>query len=100
MLPTNIVRGKFDVEDKGLLVGIDLADHLGLQVGDRLALLSGRSLKNVVIAARHTNEDGVLCRRNSRCGAFSTSAFPPTTGPILVVRWRTRRGSWTCRRTA
>ncbi len=56
VLPTNIVRGKFEVGDKGLLMGTDLAYSLRLEVGDRVALLSGLSVKNVVIAARHTNE--------------------------------------------
>jgi len=57
VLPTNIVRGKFEVEDKGLLVGTDLAYYMRLEVGDRVALYSGVSLKKLAHAARHTNED-------------------------------------------
>ncbi|MGA2556319.1 MAG: ABC transporter permease [Verrucomicrobiota bacterium] len=57
VLPTNIVRGKFEVEDKGLLVGTDLAYYMRLEVGDRVALYSGVSLKKMAHAARHTNED-------------------------------------------
>ncbi len=57
VLPTNIVRGKFEVEDKGLLVGTDLAYDMRLEVGDRVALYSGSSLKKMAHAARHTNEE-------------------------------------------
>jgi lipoprotein-releasing system permease protein len=56
VLPTNIVRGKFDVEDKGLMMGTDLAYYLRLEVGDRVALYSGLSVKKMALAARHTNE--------------------------------------------
>ena len=56
VLPTNMVRGKFDVEDKGLLMGTDLAYYLRLEVGDRVALYSGLSVKKMALAARHTNE--------------------------------------------
>ena len=47
VVPTSIVRGKFDVEDKGLLVGSNLAEDLRLQVGDRVLLYSGRSLQKM-----------------------------------------------------
>jgi lipoprotein-releasing system permease protein len=61
VLATNIVRGEYNVQDKGLLVGSNLADYLHLQVGDRLALYSGRSLKKMADAARKKNtEEAVL----------------------------------------
>lgn len=47
ILPTNIVAGKFDVNDRGLLVGADLARGLGLSVGDRVTLYSPEELKKL-----------------------------------------------------
>src|SRR6185436_20164497 len=40
MLHTSIVAGAFDIEGSGALVGRELADELGLNVGDRLAVYS------------------------------------------------------------
>jgi len=39
-LPHSIVEGSFDVKGRGLLVGKEIADRLGLSVGDRLAVYS------------------------------------------------------------
>jgi lipoprotein-releasing system permease protein len=38
VLPNSIVDGKFDVSDRGLLVGIEFARNMGLQVGDRVEI--------------------------------------------------------------
>ena len=75
VLPTNIFLGKFDVEDKGLLVGIDLARDLDIHVGDRLALYSGRSLQKMANAARNTNEERVLPSEFTVQGIFNVD-FP------------------------
>lgn len=60
VLPRSIVLGKFDVEDKGLLVGIDLAEELDVTVGDRLLVYSRASLLKSLDAARKTNGEVVL----------------------------------------
>jgi lipoprotein-releasing system permease protein len=46
-LPTNIVEGKFDVSDRGVLVGVEFAHNLGLEVGDRLLIYSPRELNKL-----------------------------------------------------
>jgi lipoprotein-releasing system permease protein len=46
-LPTNIVEGKFDVSDRGVLVGAEFAHNLGLEVGDRLLIYSPRELNKL-----------------------------------------------------
>jgi len=43
-LPESIVEGKFDVEDRGLLVGSELAENLHLRVGDRVMVYSPSDL--------------------------------------------------------
>jgi len=45
VLPKSIVDGKFDVHDRGLLVGAELAHNLNLAVGDRLMIYSPSDLR-------------------------------------------------------
>jgi lipoprotein-releasing system permease protein len=40
ILPHSIVTGKFDVSDRGLLIGTEFAQNLGLDVGDRVSIFS------------------------------------------------------------
>jgi lipoprotein-releasing system permease protein len=46
-LPTNIVEGKFDVSNRGLLVGAIFANNMGLRVGDRLSLYGPEALQKL-----------------------------------------------------
>jgi lipoprotein-releasing system permease protein len=46
-LPTNIVSGKFDVADRGLLIGVEFASNMGLEVGDRVLIYSPAELKKL-----------------------------------------------------
>jgi lipoprotein-releasing system permease protein len=43
ILPSSIKRGKFDVSNKGVLVGVELAVQLGLDIGDPIAVYTPRS---------------------------------------------------------
>jgi lipoprotein-releasing system permease protein len=45
ILPKSIKYGQFDVSDRGLLVGVEFADKMSLQVGDRVAIGSPSVLK-------------------------------------------------------
>jgi lipoprotein-releasing system permease protein len=38
VLPHSIVAGKFDVSDRGVLIGTNFADKMNLEVGDRIAI--------------------------------------------------------------
>jgi lipoprotein-releasing system permease protein len=46
-ISNNIIEGKFDVSNQGLLVGIEFARSMGLKVGDRLAVYSPEELKKM-----------------------------------------------------
>jgi lipoprotein-releasing system permease protein len=46
-LATNIIEGKFDVSDRGVLVGSEFASNLGLNVGDRLLIYSPAELEKL-----------------------------------------------------
>lgn len=47
VLPESIVEGRFDVRDRGLLVGSELAHNLHLSVGDRVTIYSPEELKKL-----------------------------------------------------
>ena len=47
VLPQKIVFGKFDVSDRGLLVGIEFARSMGLEVGDRVNIYSPSDLNRM-----------------------------------------------------
>lgn len=46
-LASNIVEGKFDVSNQGLLIGIEFAQRMSLKVGDRVAIYSPDELKRM-----------------------------------------------------
>lgn len=46
-LATNIVDGKFDVNDRGVVVGSEFATNLGVSVGDRLLIYSPSELEKL-----------------------------------------------------
>jgi len=45
ILPHNIIAGKFDVSDRGLLIGSEFAQNLRLDVGDRVLIYSPSDLE-------------------------------------------------------
>jgi lipoprotein-releasing system permease protein len=75
VVSNSMVQGKFDVEDKGLLVGIEMAQYMGIKVGDRVALISGRTLQKMAKTASKTNGEVVLWSDFTVRGIFDV-AFP------------------------
>ena len=47
VLPRRIIEGKFDLSGRGLLVGVDFARVLHLQIGDHLSIYSAREIKKM-----------------------------------------------------
>ena len=88
VLPDSIVQGKFDLEDKGLLVGIDLARYLDIKVGDRLALYSAVSLQRALKQASQTNGEVVLPSEFTVRGIFDVG-YPFYNGSHLVASLET-----------
>ncbi len=52
-LPKSVVSGKFDLANRGVAIGTELARQLNIRVGDRLAVYSPRELQKM----RRTNEE-------------------------------------------
>ncbi|HNQ74751.1 MAG TPA: ABC transporter permease [Verrucomicrobiota bacterium] len=52
-LTNNMIAGSWEVERRGLVVGKRLADDLGLEVGDKVLILSERHLRKMRESERH-----------------------------------------------
>jgi len=55
VLPNSIVEGKFDVSDRGLLVGVEFARNMDLMVGDRVEIGSPSVLRKWEESNKKTN---------------------------------------------
>jgi lipoprotein-releasing system permease protein len=74
-LPTNIVRGKFDVSDRGLLIGSEFAGNMGLSVGDRVLIYSPSELKKLRENRDKEGEKTVLPDEYEVRGIFDVGHF-------------------------
>jgi lipoprotein-releasing system permease protein len=74
-LPTNIVAGTFDVSNHGLLVGVEFARSLGLQVGDRVAIYSPEDLKKMKESREKDKETVNLATDYEIRGIFDVGYF-------------------------
>jgi lipoprotein-releasing system permease protein len=59
-LPRDIISGKFDLSGRGLVVGVDFADNLGLAVGDHLSIYSAREIKRMKDARNRKEDEAIL----------------------------------------
>jgi len=60
VLPDSIIAGKFDVSNRGLLIGSDFAQNMELTVGDRVSVYSPNELKKLKENRRNGKEEAVL----------------------------------------
>jgi lipoprotein-releasing system permease protein len=59
-LPGQVKWGKFDLSGRGVLVGRDFADNLGLQVGDTISIYSMGEIKKLKVARTEHREVSIL----------------------------------------
>jgi len=69
-LPTSIVAGKFDVRDRGLLIGSVFATNMGLEVGDLLLIYSPEELQKLRQNQGREGEQTVLAPEFEVRGIF------------------------------
>ncbi len=60
ILPKSMQRGTFDVRANGILVGKDLAQSMGLEVGDALAIHSPRNLLKMRESRQNKEDEYIL----------------------------------------
>src|SRR5438067_1477008 len=83
-LPTNIVEGKFDVHDRGVLVGSEFARNMGLAVGDRILIYSPRELNKLRQNQQKDRQEAVLPDEYDIRGIFDVGYFEYNIGFIVV----------------
>jgi lipoprotein-releasing system permease protein len=83
-LPTSIVAGGFDLSDKGLVVGRDFANAMRLDIGDRVAIYSARSLERMQASMGKTNAEVVLAEDYTVRGIFDVG-FPDYNSSVIVT---------------
>jgi len=83
-LPTNIVEGKFDVHDRGVLVGSEFASNMGLSVGDRLLIYSPRELKKMRDEQNKGRQEAVLPDEYEVRGIFDVGYYEYNVGFIVT----------------
>jgi lipoprotein-releasing system permease protein len=74
-LPRQIIAGKFDLSGHGLLVGVDFADNLKLQVGDHLSLFSAREIKKIRESLKNKEDVSILPGDYEVRGIFDTGYY-------------------------
>jgi lipoprotein-releasing system permease protein len=84
VLPNSMVSGKFDLSDKGVVVGRDFASGLGLDVGDRLAIYSASSVEKMQASLGKTNAEVFLADDFTIRGIFDVG-FPEYNTSIIVA---------------
>jgi lipoprotein-releasing system permease protein len=71
-LPEQIIYGKFDLSGRGLVVGVDFANNMGLSVGDHLSIYSAREIKKMKAAHDNKQDEAILPDDYEVRGIFQT----------------------------
>ncbi|MEI8289901.1 MAG: ABC transporter permease [Verrucomicrobiota bacterium] len=74
-LPKEIVAGKFDLSGRGLIVGVDFANNLRLQVGDRLSIYSASQIKKMKVAHDKKRDEAILPDEYEIRGVFDAGYY-------------------------
>jgi lipoprotein-releasing system permease protein len=75
VLPESIVEGKFDVSNRGALIGANFAHDKGLQVGDKVLLYSPAELHKLKENQGKTNQEAVLPDEYEVRGIFDVGYY-------------------------
>jgi lipoprotein-releasing system permease protein len=74
-LPKSIKQGTFDLRGNGLIVGRELANNLGVRVGDRVAIYSPANLKKMKDSRRTGKEESALPDEFTVKGVFDVGYY-------------------------
>ena len=83
-LMTNVKFGKFDLEDQGVLVGVELAHKLNIYPGDRLAIYSPQMLERMERNRGKENEEAILPEEFQVRGIFDVGYFEYNANVIVT----------------
>jgi len=74
-LPKSVTNGVFDLRGNGLIVGRELANNLGVRVGDRVAIYSPANLKKMKDSRRTGKEESALPDEFTVKGVFDVGYY-------------------------
>jgi lipoprotein-releasing system permease protein len=83
-LAANIKEGKFDVRDRGILVGNEFAQRMGVAVGDRLLIYSPRELNKLRESQNKQRQEAVLPDEYEVRGIFDVGYYEYNAGFIVT----------------
>lgn len=83
-LATNVPFGKFDLNDQGVLVGIELAHRLKISPGDRLAIYSPEMLQRMEKSRGKENEEAILPEEFQVRGIFDVGFYEYNANVIIT----------------
>lgn len=72
---TNIVEGAFDVSGRGLVIGVEMARNMGLQVGDRVSVWSPRELQKMKAAQKEGRDVRIAPSEYTVNGVFDAGYY-------------------------
>jgi lipoprotein-releasing system permease protein len=84
VLPSSIKEGKFDVSDRGLLVGTEFAHNMGLQVGDIVEIGSPSMLQAWRAASKETNAPVPVLPEYEVRGIFDVGYYEYNLAVIVI----------------
>jgi len=83
-LASNIVEGKYDVKNRGLLIGTEFASNLGLQIGDRVAIYSPGELKKMRDSHKKGKDVAPIASDYEIRGIFNAGYYEFNSGHVLT----------------
>lgn len=83
-LATNILEGKFDVHDRGVLIGSEFARTMDLSVGDRLLIYSPRELRKLRENQNKERQEAILPDEFEVRGIFDVGYYEYNIGFIIT----------------
>ncbi len=84
ILPKSIVEGKFDVADRGLLIGTEFANSMNLMVGDRVMIYSPSDLRKWRESAGKENAQVPVPPEYEIRGIFDVGYFEYNASVVLT----------------
>lgn len=83
-LPLSVKEGKFELEERGMVIGEELSKLYGLHIGDRVSIYSPADLQKMVESHRKHEEIVVSPREFEVRGIFDVGHYEFDSGYVIV----------------
>ncbi|MGC8828391.1 MAG: ABC transporter permease [Verrucomicrobiia bacterium] len=75
IIPSNIISGSFNLEDKNVVIGKEMSQNLGIDIGSHIGIYSPKNLQRLRTLRKQTNEIAVLPDDYVVAGIFDVGHF-------------------------